>query len=187
MFLNCYTYADNYQRIKRKRDELMKKLHKKLISIALMLAIFASLAPKTIAEAKKDPTCRSLCGEALKATGGSYNLKYSSDTALDFGALSSSARKKVKTIQYVCDAKEVYSLCIMQAKNASNAKSLLSVLKKYKKENCKSDYLSDYSDTEKKVFKNAICGRKGSYVWYIAMSPNKKTNTKGQTALKKKI
>ena len=122
-----------------------------------------------------------LCG----IKGDRANLKYASKSALDFGALSSAARKKVKTMQYVFDAKEAYSLCVMQAKNASQAKSLLGTLKSYKKRNCKSDYLSDYTAAEKQVFQNAVCGQKGKYVWYIAMSPKKDVNMKGQTALKK--
>ena len=86
------------------------------------------------AQAKPKANCKSLCSAALKATGGSANLKYASKSALDFGALSSAARKKVKTMQYVFDAKEAYSLCVMQAKNASQAKSLLGTLKSYKRE-----------------------------------------------------
>jgi len=35
-------------------------------------------------------------------------------------------------MQYVCDAKEVYILCILQAKNTAGAKSLLKQLQKYK-------------------------------------------------------
>ena len=66
-------------------------------------------------------------------------------------------------------------------------KSLFGTLKKYKQSNCKSNYLSDYSSAEKKVFQNAVCGKKGKYVWYIAMSSSKKSNNKGQTAIKKNI
>lgn len=40
------------------------------------------------------------------------------------------------------------------------AKKLYNALKKYQKANSKSDYLSDYSKTEQKVFKNAIMGKK---------------------------
>ena len=116
-------------------------------------------------------------------TGG----KYSSAAALDFGALTHSVRSQVKTIQYVCDSKEAYSLCVMEAKNGKGAKKLYNALKKYQKANSKSDYLSDYSKTEQKVFKNAIYGKKGTFVWYIAMSPSKAVNKKGQAALKKKL
>lgn len=107
--------------------------------------------------------------------------------ALDFGALTHSVRSQVKTIQYVCDSKEAYSLCVMEAKNGKGAKKLYNALKKYQKANSKSDYLSDYSKTEQKVFKNAIYGKKGTFVWYIAMSPSKAVNKKGQAALKKKL
>lgn len=165
----------------------MKNTSKKLFCIVLILTLIAGVFPQNFAETKSKVTCKTLCGSALKATGGSKKLKYASTTALDFGALSSSARKKVKSIQYICDAKEVYSLCVIKAKNTSHAKSLLKTLNKYKKRNCKSDYLSDYSATERKVFKNAVCGKKGKYVWYVAVSPKKKVNNKGQKAIKKKL
>ena len=54
-------------------------------------------------------------------------------------------------------------------------------------EKVRKNYLSDYSKTEQKVFKNAIYGKKGTFVWYIAMSPSKAVNKKGQAALKKKL
>ena len=164
----------------------MKK-YMKIICAVLIMTLFATTISGNAAEAKTKTTCKALCSAALKETGGSANLKYASKSALDFGALSSSARKKVKTMQYVFDAKEAYSLCVMEAKNVSQAKSLLSTLNSYKKRNCKSDYLSDYTAAEKRVFQNAVCGRKGKYVWYIAMSPKKNVNEKGQAALKKKL
>ena len=109
----------------------------KIISLVLALALLggisAPLMVKAKTEEKGEADCKTLCGVALKATGGSKKLKYSSASAMDFGALSSSARKKVKSIQYVCDAKEVYSLCVMTTKNTADAKSLLNTLKKYKK------------------------------------------------------
>lgn len=132
---------------------------------------------------KLQDTLRVCC----KSNGGAKKLKYSSAAALDFGALTHSVRSQVKTIQYVCDSKEAYSLCVMEAKNGKGAKKLYNALKKYQKANSKSDYLSDYSKTEQKVFKNAIYGKKGTFVWYIAMSPSKAVNKKGQAALKKKL
>ena len=89
--------------------------------------------------------------------------------------------------QYLCDEKEVYSLCVAKASSNSDASKLLKSLKSYKKRNSSSDYLSDYSSTEQKVFKNALCGKKGKYVWYIALSSDKSVNKKGQTALKKAL
>ena len=165
----------------------VRKIISLVLALALLGGISAPLMVKAKTEEKGEADCKTLCGAALKATGGSKKLKYSSASAMDFGALSSSARKKVKSIQYVCDAKEVYSLWVMTTKNTADAKSLLNTLKKYKKRNCSSNYLSDYSATERKVFKNAVCGRKGTCVWYISMSPKKGNNTKGQTALKKKL
>ena len=137
----------------------MTKFRKIICTILAMTLLIGLVAEP--AQAKPKANCKSLCSAALKATGGSANLKYASKSALDFGALSSAARKKVKTMQYV--------------------------LKSYKKRNCKSDYLSDYTAAEKQVFQNAVCGQKGKYVWYIAMSPKKDVNMKGQTALKKKL
>lgn len=161
---------------------------KKIIAILLVLALCNSISVGSTAEAKENNvTCKSLCGVVLGATGGSEKLKYSSSLAMDFGGLSASARNKVKEISYVCDAKEVYSLCVMKTSSPKDTKTVVKALQKYKKNNTHSDYLSDYSSDEKKVFQNAIYGKKGCYVWYIAMSPKKSQNTKGQKALKKKI
>ncbi len=131
--------------------------------------------------------CKELCMAALKAAGGAENLKYQSEHADDFGGFSASDREKVSSIMYVCDEKEAYSLCVARASSKSGAADLLKSLKAYKSNNSNSGYLSDYSKTEQKVFKNAICGKKGKYVWYIAMSTGKSANKKGQTALKKKL
>lgn len=164
---------------------------RKIIAVLLVFIIMLGNASSDVtAEAKGKNVnwdCKSLCGVALKATGGSEKLKYSSSLAIDFGGLSASARNKVKSISYVCDAKEVYSLCVMETNRPKDAKTVVKALQKYKKNNTHSDYLSDYSSEEKKVFRNAICGKQGRYVWYIAMSPKKSQNTKGQKALKKKI
>lgn len=131
--------------------------------------------------------CKSLCQAALKETGGESRLKYQSKKAEDFGGFSASDREKVSSIMYVCDEKEAYSLCVAKASSSSGAADLLKSLKSYKSNNSSSDYLSDYSKEEQKVFKNALCGRKGKYVWYIAMSSKKSENKKGQTALKEKL
>lgn len=160
---------------------------KKRFGYLVILALIVGLFTPAVTEAKKSVTCKSLCKAAMKATGGTDKLKYMSSQAIDFGGLSASARKKVKRLQYVCDAKEVYSLCVIETASTKNAKKVLSALKTYKKSNCKSDYLSDYSKTERKVFKNAVCGRKGRFVWYIAMSPQKAKNSKGQSAIKKQL
>lgn len=165
----------------------MKNRFKKMICIMMVAVMAACTLPYAFAQAKNEPTCKALCAAGLKATGGTKKLKYKSSAAMDFGALSSTDRKKVQEMQYVFDAKEAFSLCVIKAKDTSGAKSLLGTLNKYKKSNCKSDYLSDYSSAEKKAFQNAVCGRKGKYVWYIAMSSAKKGNNKGQAAIKKNI
>lgn len=166
---------------------LIKKAVCLFFAIALLMGVSYHCDAKATDNNSDSINCKSLCGEALKATGGSSNLKYQSVSAMDFGGLSFSARKKVKQIQYVCDDKEAYSLCVIEANNTSGSKAILKQLKKYKKNNSKSDYLSDYSADEQKVFKNAVCGRKGNVVWYIAMSTSKKNNQKGQKAIKKKL
>ena len=164
----------------------MKQGIKKIITGLLVAAIIAAFAPQ-MSMAKSKTDCKSLCKIALKATGGTSKLKYSSDSADDFGALSYSNRKLVKEIKYVFDEKEAVSLCVMKAGSSSDAKKLASAMKSYKKSNTSSDYLSDYSKTEQKMFKSAIYGRKGSYVWYICMSTDKSVNKKGQSAIKKTL
>lgn len=154
--------------------------------LPLFLAVFLiCLIPSSGASAKTD--CQAACAAALKATGNSSKIKYKSITPMDFGGFSASAQKKTVSFMYICDAKEVYSICVAMAGTTDDAKSLLKALKTYKTNNCGSTYLNDYSSTEQKVFKNAVCGRKGNYVWYIAMSPRKSANTKGQKALKSKL
>lgn len=183
-------YIDKYKakgmdtRVKEKK-KIMKDKIKRCLCLLLAVALLSVSFGHTFARADKAVTCKSLCSAVLKATGGSSNLKYASKSALDFGGLSAAARKKVKSIQYVCDEKEVYSICIIMSKNISDAKKVLAALNQYKKSNGKSDYLNDYSATEQKVLKNAVCGMKGKYVWYIAMSKDKSKNNKGQTAIKK--
>ena len=162
---------------------------RKLLILCLAIAFITGTFSEYSAKAKTNTAvnCKSLCSTALKATGGIKKLKYTSASAIDFGGLSASVRKKVKEIRYICDSKEVYSLCVIRTKDTKDSAKVLSALKKYKKNNCNSDYLSDYSATEKKVFKNAVCGKKGTYVWYIAMSPKKAKNDKGQKSIKKRL
>jgi hypothetical protein len=157
-----------------------------IFCMVLLLSLVAGLIPANV-EAQKKTTCKTLCSKALKAAGGSSHLKYSSVSAMDFGALSAGDRNRIKEMQYVCDAKEAYSLCVMKTASRKNAAKLLKTMKSYQKSNCKSDYLSDYSATEQKVFRNAICGKKGNYVWYIAMSADKRDNQKGQKAIQKAL
>ena len=168
---------------------MKKTTAKKMFSLLLITALLITgLAYQPAKTAQAAPSCKSLAKAALKSTGGASYLKYTSKSAKDFGALGKSARKKVKSIMYLFDSKEVYSVCVIKAKKTSGAKSLLKTLKNYKKNNCSNNYyMSDYSATEQAVLKNAICGRKGKYVWYIAMSADKSTNTSGQKAIKKKL
>lgn len=177
----------NVRRIRM--EEMIMYKFRKLLALCLAAAFAAGILSGYSAQAKAKTavSCKSLCSTALKATGGSKKLKYTSASAIDFGGLSASDRNKVKEIRYICDSKEVYSLCVIRTKDTKDSAKVLSALKKYKKNNCTSDYLSDYSAAEKKVFKNAVCGRKGTYVWYIAMSPKKAKNNKGQKSIKKRL
>ncbi len=154
--------------------------------LAALMALGLMLQAPYRANAK-ETGCKALCKAVLKATGGSGKLEYQSDKAADFAGFSVSERKKVSSIMYVCDGKEVYSVCVAKAASKSDGADLLKSLKAYKSNNTGSDYLSDYSKTEQKVFKNAVCGRSGKYVWYIAMSSSKSVNKKGQKALKEKL
>ncbi len=170
----------------------MKELHKKSAWKRIFSFLFA--AAFLVGAMLKYPvlpdaavSCKSLGKAALEATGGSSKLKYQTTKADEFGGFTISEAKKVSSIVYLCDEKEVYSLCIAKAASKSDANELLKSLKSYKEHNSGSDYLSDYSATEQKVFKNAVCGKKGKYVWYIAMSSSKSVNKEGQTALKKQL
>lgn len=168
----------------------MKNQWKKIICMLLVVAMAFTAGSFACvpAQAKITATCNSLFSATLKVSGNSSKLKYTSTSTDDFGALSASDAGKVKNIRYACDAKEVYSLCVIEAKKASDAKSLLKTIKKYKKNNTSNNYyLSDFTKTEQQVLKNAVCGKKGKYVWYIAMSSKKADNTRGQTAIKKKL
>lgn len=159
---------------------------RRVLCLTTAMLLFVSLLPQSSVRAES-VSCKSLCSAAIKAAGGGNQLKYKSTSAMDFGALSASARKKVKNMQYVCDEKEVYSLCVIEAKSVSHASALCKVLQDYKKRNCSSNYLSDYSPTERKVFQNAVYGKKGKYVWYVALSPSASQNKKGQAAIKNKL
>lgn len=162
------------------------KITNNMMILALCMAICIVSQPSYMAHAAGSDM-KSLCSEVLNVTGNKDKLKYKSEKATDFAGFSIADSKKVSSIMYVCDDKEVYSLCVAKAKTAKGASKLLKSLKSYKKANANSGYLSDYSKQEQKVLKNSVCGKKGSYVWYIAMSGSKSVNKKGQSALKNKI
>lgn len=153
--------------------------------LAVVCCLLAFLQAPVTADAKV--SAKSLCRAALNATGGSSQLKYQTAEAGECPIFTVAQSEKISSIAYLCDEKEIYSICVAKAAKKADASSLLESIKTYKKSNSSSDYLSDYSKTEQKVFKNAVCGKKGSYVWYIAMSPEKDTNKKGQNALKGKL
>ena len=132
-------------------------------------------------------SAKSLCKAALDATGGSSYLTSQTTKAGDCPIFTVAQSKKISSIAYLCDDKEIYSICVVKAAKKTDASGLLKSIKAYQKNNSSSDYLGDYSQTEQNVFKNAVCGKKGQYVWYIAMSSKKDVNKKGQDALKKQL
>ncbi len=171
-----------YCEMKHGKKTIWKRMSAFLLAAVLMFG--AMLQFPVTAEAA---SCKSLGKAALEATGGSGKLKYQTTKADEFGGFTIAEAEKVSSIVYLCDEKEVYSLCVAKASSKAKADELLKSLKAYKEHNSGSDYLSDYSSDEQKVFKNALCGKKGKYVWYIAMSASKSVNKKGQTALKKQL
>lgn len=70
----------------------MKKYGMRIAAVVCMVIMCISLFPQMGQAAKKKESCKTLCGYALKATGGAKKLKYSSAAALDFGALTHSVR-----------------------------------------------------------------------------------------------
>lgn len=163
-------------------NAVWKKIGVFLLAAALLWG--AILKCPVTAEAA---SCKSLGKAVLEATGGSSKLKYQTTKADEFGGFTIAEAEKVSSIVYLCDEKEVYSICVAKAASKTDAEQLYKSLKSYKEHNSGSDYLNDYSATEQKVFKNAVCGKKGKYVWYIAMSSSKSVNKKGQTELKKQL
>ena len=148
----------------------MKKGVHFLSAVLVISALLVGLLVQTPAcEQAKSVSCKSLCRAALKKTGGAENLKYQSEKASDFGGFSVSERKKVSSILYACDDAEVYSICVVKAASKSDAAEVLKYFKAYKARNTGSSYLEDYSSAQQDVFKNAVCGRKGKYAWYLSL------------------
>lgn len=164
---------------------LKKGSWRRAVTFLLAAVLFAgALEMPVLTRAAAKVTCKSLSKAALDKTGGSSKLKYQTTKKDGFSGFTVSDNKKVSSLVYLCDAKEVYAICVVKASSSANAASLLGSMKSYKEQNSQSDYLSDYSASEQKVFKNAVCGKKGRYVWYIAMSTKKSVNQKGQTKIK---
>ncbi|MDE7313919.1 MAG: hypothetical protein K2N87_20235 [Eubacterium sp.] len=143
----------------------MKRIHRnetkgwnRIRKIACCLLAFAccvlalAQAPIT-ADAKA--SAKSLCKAALDATGGSSRLKFQTAKAGDCPIFTIAQSKKISSIAYLCDEKEIYSICVVKAADKSDVSSLLASIKTYKRNNSNSDYLSDYTKTEQKVF--SVC------------------------------
>lgn len=156
-------------------------------AVIFMLLAAVMLFQKPDAVNAADSSCKTLCQAVLDAVGNEDKIKYQSSNAYDFGGFTIDESEKVSSIMYLYDADEVYSICAVKASDKSDASDLFKALKTYRSNRKSSDYLSDYSLDEQNVFKNAVCGKKGKFVWYIAMSKEKSVNKKGQNALKKSI
>lgn len=160
---------------------------KKAVCCLLALACCAGVLLQAPVSASAKASAKSLCKAALDVTGGSSQLKSQTTKASDCPIFTMDQSKKISSIAYLCDDKEVYSICVAKVSKKSDASDLYKSIKAYKDNNSNSNYLSDYSSTEQKVFKNAVYGKKGKYIWYIAMSPKKDVNKKGQDALKQQL
>ena len=164
------------------------KVGKRLVAALLAVLLVAGLLQSTVSvEAATKVTCKKLCQAALKATGGSSKLEYQTTGKTDFPGFTISESEKISSLAYLCDEKEVYAICVVKAKSKEDAADLLESLETYQESLKESDYLSDYTSTEQKILKNSVCGKKGKYVWYIAMSTKESVNKKGQTKIKKKL
>ena len=87
----------------------MKKYGMRIAAVVCMVIMCISLFPQMGQAAKKKESCKTLCGYALKATGGAKKLKYSLAAALDFGALTHSVRKR--GVQPLCDGSKKWKRC----------------------------------------------------------------------------
>ena len=125
-------------------------------------------------------SAKSLCKAALDATGGSKQLTSQTTQAGDCPIFTVAQSKKISSIAYLCDDQEIYSICVAKAAKKSDASDLLKSIKTYKKNNSSSDYMGDYSQTEQKVFKNAVCGKKDSTSGTLLCHPIKTLIKKGR-------
>ena len=133
---------------------------KKMVCSLLAFVCFALALVQAPAVAEAKASAKSLCKAALDATGGSSYLTSQTTKAGDCPIFTVAQSKKISSIAYLCDDKEIYSICVVKAAKKSDASGLLKSIKAYQKNNSSSDYLGDYSQTEQNVFKNAVCGKK---------------------------
>lgn len=175
--------------MKTKQNQIQNGLGwvRKMACCLLALVCCVLALGQTPAAAAAKTSAKSLCKAALDATGGSSQLTSQTTKAADCPIFTVAQSEKISSIAYLCDDQEIYSICVAKVSEKSDVSGLLKSIQAYKKNNSSSDYLDDYSQTEQKVFKNAVCGKKGQYIWYIAMSSKKDVNKKGQDALKKQL
>ncbi|MDD7403572.1 MAG: hypothetical protein SO170_07645 [Butyribacter sp.] len=164
----------------------MKKMAKVLVMMCVVAGLLLGGQPGTTSKAAGSKE-KAMCAAALKRTGNAKKLNYKSTTPYEFDAISYKHQKKVKSMYFVTSDNTAYVICVAKAKTTKQAKALYSAFGKYKYNKMHDTYFKkDYKKSEQSVIKNAVYGRKGAYVWYIAMS-SKKKNLAGQAAIKKKI
>lgn len=160
----------------------MKKTGKSIRKIVLMVAcvLAAALFVQLPAEAASSVSCKDLY-EAAKdqCKTGAKKVQEKSRCSL----LTYSYRKYAKDFYFASDGSQVYCICIVKADSTAHAKEIKKEFDNVKKAKKKDSYLK--SD-EKKIVKNARCGRSGDYVWYICMGSSSE-NKHAEKALKKAL
>ena len=155
-----------------------KSIRKIMFVIACALA--ATLFVQLPAEAASSVSCKDLYDAAKgKCESGVKKVTEKSRCSL----LTYSYRKNAKDFYFAADGSQVYCICIVKADSTAHAKEIKKEFVNVKKAKKNDNYLKA---DEKKIVKNARCGRSGSYVWYICMGSSS-DNKNAEKALKKAI
>ena len=113
-----------------KKNFLTKGSWRRAAVLLLAAALFAgALEMPVLVQAASKVTCKSLCKAALGKTGGSSKLKYQTTKKDGFSGFTVSDNKKVSSLVYLCDEKDVYAICVVKASSSANATSLLGSMK----------------------------------------------------------
>lgn len=155
-----------------------KTIRKIMLVIACALA--ATLLVQLPAEAASSVSCKDLYAAAKgKCADGAKKVTEKSRCSL----LTYSYRKNATDFYFASDADQVYCICIVKADSTAHAKEIKKEFVNVKKAKKNDNYLKA---DEKKIVKNARCGRSGDYVWYICMG-SASENKNAEKALKKAI
>ena len=158
----------------------MKKNGKKKLAAVLACLLAALFIVQVPVQAASSVSCSKLY-DAVKGKCNKGAEKVSKKSKCTF--LSYSYRKSVEDFYYATDSSQVYCVCIVKAGSTSDAKDIKKEFDVIKKEKKSDSYLKK---DEKKLVKDARCGRSGSYVWYICLG-SKSDNKKAEKALKKAL